>query len=77
MARYKALIPGGTGIVGGRLADHLAGLDDWEVVALTRKAPELPRQGVHYVHADLMDRPSCDKELAAVSGETQLFYFGR
>ena len=36
MARYKALIPGGTGIVGGRLADHLAGLEDWEVVALTR-----------------------------------------
>ncbi len=77
MARYKALIPGGTGIVGGRLADHLAGLEDWEVVALTRKAPELPRQGVHYVHADLMDRPSCDKALADVSGVTHLFYCGR
>lgn len=77
MARYKALIPGATGIVGGRLADQLAMQDDWEVVGLTRTPPKLPRQGVHYVHGDMMDRAGVEAALADMGGVTHVLYCGR
>ncbi len=38
----RALIIGATGIVGRNLADHLAGLGDWEVTGLSRGRTAMP-----------------------------------
>jgi hypothetical protein len=33
----SALVVGALGVIGGTLADHLAGLPDWDVVGLSRR----------------------------------------
>jgi uncharacterized protein YbjT (DUF2867 family) len=45
MTRYKAVIPGATGMVGRRLAEHLAATDDWEVIGLARRPPAPAAKG--------------------------------
>lgn len=71
----KALVTGGTGFLGKRLA--LALLDrDWDVTALGRqlaKGEELQRQGVRFVQADLRDRERVE---AACAGQDAVFHCG-
>ena len=39
--RKKALIAGATGVVGRNLLRHLLTLDDWEVIAVSRRKPDV------------------------------------
>ena len=43
MERKVALVAGATGVIGRGIVEHLAGLDDWEVVALSRTDAERTR----------------------------------
>lgn len=52
------LIAGATGLVGKAAMEHFASLDDWNVVAISRRVPELP-PGVAHVALDLTDRDAC------------------
>lgn len=77
MAKYKGLIAGATGAIGGPLAGHLAALPDWQVVGLSRKRPQRARAGVSFIHADMSDAAACASALAAHRDITHLFYCGR
>src|SRR6185312_5922190 len=45
--RRTALVVGATGVVGRNLLRHLAGLRDWEVIALSRRKPDVEGSYVH------------------------------
>lgn len=71
----KALVTGGTGFLGKRLAIALRN-DGWDVTALGRqpaKGEELRRLGVRFVQADLRDREST---AAACAGQDAVFHCG-
>jgi nucleoside-diphosphate-sugar epimerase len=77
MTRYKAVIPGATGMVGRRLAEHLAGTGDWEVIGLARRPPAEPRKGIRYLAVDLTDPAACRAKLATLEGVTHILYSAR
>ena len=53
MERKVALVAGATGVIGRGIVEHLCGLDDWDVVALSRNAPEGEGRARH-VPVDLL-----------------------
>lgn len=77
MTRRKALIAGGTGAIGGALADHLARAGGWQVQGLCRRPPANPQKAVDYLHADMTDADACRSLLRAHDDITHLFYCGR
>ncbi|WP_219413360.1 SDR family oxidoreductase [Pseudonocardia nigra] len=68
-----ALVVGARGVIGGTLAEHLAGLPDWEVVGLSRRGGP-PDGPVRHVAADLFDPASVRAALRAHPGVTHVFY---
>lgn len=71
----KALVTGGTGFLGKRLALALRD-KGWDVAAFGRqlnKGEELQRQGVRFVQADLRDRERVE---AACAGQDAVFHCG-
>ncbi|HVG50105.1 MAG TPA: SDR family oxidoreductase, partial [Xanthobacteraceae bacterium] len=50
----KALVVGALGVVGRANVEFLTGLSNWEVVALSRRAPDFDSRA-HFVSADLTD----------------------
>jgi len=77
MARFKAIIPGATGVVGKRLTEYLAARPEWEVIGVARRLPADAARGVHYIAADLTDADSSRGALASVSGITHVLYAAR
>jgi nucleoside-diphosphate-sugar epimerase len=69
----RILIAGATGLAGMATVRHFAALDDWEVLAVSRGIPPLPR-GVRHISVDLTDRQSCNKAFADVTGITHVAY---
>lgn len=59
-----ALIAGATGVAGRNLLKHLIGLQDWEVIAVSRRTPDLPGDYRH-IAVDLMDAADCAAKLGA------------
>jgi uncharacterized protein YbjT (DUF2867 family) len=51
--RKKALIAGATGVVGRNLLRHLVTLDDWDVIAVSRRKPDVDGRYEH-VAVDLL-----------------------
>jgi len=73
MAKQKALIAGATGVVGRNLLKHLLDRGDWEVVALSRRRPDIEGDYQH-IPADLMDAANCRIQLGGLSDVTHIFY---
>jgi nucleoside-diphosphate-sugar epimerase len=71
--RKHALVVGGLGVIGRNLVEHLDGLDDWEVTAVSRRAPEF-ETSARFVSTDLLDRSATEQELGGLAGVTHLFY---
>ena len=73
MANRKALIAGATGVVGRNLLRHLTQLRGWEVVALSRRAPDV---GGRYEHiaVDLMNPAECKAKLGHLGDVTHIFF---
>lgn len=68
-----ALVAGGLGVIGRALVEELAGRSDWEVVALSRRAPDFDTS-VRYLSVDLLDPVQCAERLAGFVDVTHLFY---
>jgi nucleoside-diphosphate-sugar epimerase len=66
-----ALVVGARGVIGGTLADHLAGLPDWRVVGLSRRGG--PAGPVRHLQADLFDPTQLRAALREVP-ITHVFY---
>ncbi|WP_416896610.1 MAG: SDR family oxidoreductase [Minwuia sp.] len=70
----KVLIAGASGIVGGAAVRHFGSLPDWEVVALSRRAPDYDHDAEH-LSLDLTDAGACEAAAAEHFGDvTHLVY---
>ena len=71
--RKKALIAGATGVVGRNLLRHLLTLDDWDVIAVSRRKPDAEGRYEH-VAVDLLDRVQTFEALKRPRGVTHVFF---
>lgn len=70
-----ALVAGATGVVGRYLLRHLLDEGGWNVVAVSRRIPDVTGDFLHVV-VDLLDPDACRAALAPLSGVTHVFYAG-
>jgi nucleoside-diphosphate-sugar epimerase len=76
MARYCALIPGASGVVGRGLARYLAAQSDWDIIGLARRPPmEKPEYPV--IPVDLADAALCRAQLGGLRNVTHVLYCAR
>jgi nucleoside-diphosphate-sugar epimerase len=73
MAKRTALIAGATGLVGRNLLRHLLAAGGWEIVALSRRRPDVPGSYRH-IAVDLMDAAQCAAALGAARDVTHVFF---
>src|SRR6516165_6171673 len=71
--RKKAVIAGATGVVGRNLLRHLLTLGDWDVIAVSRRKPDVDGQYEH-VAVDLLDRAQTFEALKRPRGVTHVFF---
>ena len=76
MARYCALIPGVTGVVGRGLARYLATQPEWEIIGLARRTPSIQPQ-YRVISIDIADGAACRSALRALRHITHIFYCAR
>ncbi|MDQ4061749.1 MAG: SDR family oxidoreductase [Pseudomonadota bacterium] len=71
--RKRALVAGATGVVGRNLLRHLLTSSDWDVVAVSRRKPDLDG---HFVHlpVDLLNRDETLARLGEPLGITHVFF---
>src|ERR1043165_6421215 len=73
MTRRKALIAGATGVVGRNLLRHLLRTGEWDIVALSRRTPDV--QGAYeHIALDLMDAAECKAKLGRLREVTHVFF---
>ena len=71
--KKKALVLGTTGVVGRNLLRHLIRQEDWDVVGVSRRKPDLENRFQH-ISVDLLDSEECQKKLSRLSDITHIFY---
>ncbi len=74
-ARYHALVAGASGVVGRRLAEHLAASSDWAVTGLARRAPA--NVAFNTIAVDLTNAADCLTKLGMLTNTTHIFYAAR
>jgi len=72
-AKKQALVTGATGVVGRYLLMHLLERGDWEVVAVSRRRPDIPGRYTH-IAADLTDATDCRAKLGGLKDLTHVFF---
>lgn len=73
MSRPVAVVAGASGVTGRHLTGHLAESGAWEVIALSRRPPDVAGRYSH-VAVDLADAPATHAALAGVRHATHLFH---
>src|ERR1700722_11993144 len=73
MAKWKVLVAGASGLVGFGAVRHFAKLPDWEVVAVSRRAPAHVFD-TRFVSVDLLDTDFCRNVFEQMSDVTHLVY---
>src|SRR3954471_24617662 len=73
MTKRKALIAGATGVVGRNLLRHLLATRAWEIVAVSRRKPDVEGAYEH-IAVDLMDAAECKAKLGRLSDVTHIFF---
>lgn len=68
-----ALVAGATGVVGRNLLRYLVPQDDWEIIALSRRTPDVAGE-YHHISVDLLDLDDCRAKLGAGFGVTHIFF---
>ena len=68
-----AVVVGALGVIGRYLVEKLAGLPDWQVVGLSRRAGE-SRARVRYIPVDLTNAEDAAAKLADLKDATHVFY---
>jgi nucleoside-diphosphate-sugar epimerase len=69
----KALVAGATGVVGRYLLQHLVRSGTWDVVAVSRRRPDIDGNYTH-VAADLSDAADSRSRLSRLADVTHVFY---
>ncbi len=73
MAENKAVIVGALGVIGRNLLKFLADDPDWELVGLSRRAPDFETDA-EFISVDLLDRADADAKLSHLTDITHIFY---
>jgi len=73
MDRRVCVVAGALGIVGRALVEHLESSGDWEVIGLSRRAPDF-WTSARFVSVDLRDPVDCRAKLAGLAGVTHVFF---
>src|SRR5882672_6621985 len=73
MTKRKALVTGATGVVGRYVLMHLLERRGWDIVALSRRKPEVAGDYVHLA-VDLTDAAETRARLASFRDITHVFY---
>jgi nucleoside-diphosphate-sugar epimerase len=68
-----ALVAGALGITGRNLVRHLDSLEEWDVVAISRRPLDFPTRA-KFLSVDLVDREACEGALRAVRGISHVFF---
>lgn len=71
--RRKALVAGATGVVGRNMLKHLLAQGDWDVVAVSRRAPDIAGDYEHLA-VDLLDPADCTAKLGRDLGISHVFF---
>ncbi len=75
MARNKVLIAGASGLVGFAALRLFSQREDWDVVAVSRRAPfGIDRYRARFISVDLLDRQQCAEVFGQMSDVTHLVY---
>jgi nucleoside-diphosphate-sugar epimerase len=69
----KAIVAGATGVTGGYLMQHLISSDEWEVIGISRRKPDLDGRYDH-VALDLLNASECRAKLASIDDVTHVFF---
>jgi nucleoside-diphosphate-sugar epimerase len=73
MSRKVALVAGATGIIGRGLVEHLSSGDGWEVIGLSRTAPDYESRA-RSIPVDLLDPEDCKAKLGGLGDVTHVFF---
>jgi len=73
MTKHTALVAGATGLVGSYLLTHLIEQGEWDIVAASRRKPDVPGRYRH-ISVDLLDRADCQSKLASLTGVSHIFF---
>ena len=73
MTKRTALVTGASGLVGGYLLKHLLEQGGWDIVAVSRRKPDVPGEYRH-ISVDLLDRGDCQRKLATLTDISHIFY---
>src|SRR5947209_3105510 len=71
--RKTVLIAGASGLVGFGAVRHFAGLDDWDVTAVSRRIPAAVGRA-RFLSVDLQDERRCREVFGPTSDVTHLIY---
>ena len=75
MSKPIVLIAGATGVVGHAALEHFGRDGGWEVIAVSRRAPEVPEGvAVRHLPLDLADAQACRAAVASMPRVTHLVY---
>ncbi len=72
-SRKTALVVGATGVVGRNLLRHLLAQEGWDVIAVSRRTPDVVGDYRH-ISADLLDIDDCRAKLGEDLGITHIFF---
>lgn len=73
MTKKVCIVAGALGIVGRALVEHLESNDEWEVIALSRRAPDFETRA-RFVQVDLFNIEDCRAKLGEFTRATHVFY---
>ncbi len=73
MAKNTVLVAGASGLVGYAAVRHFSSLPDWDVVAVSRRAPH-SQDGVRFVSVDLTDATRCTEVFSQMREVTHVVY---
>lgn len=75
MSQRTAVVVGGLGVIGRNLIEHLEATGRWNIVGLSRRAPDFPT-GARFISVDLLDRADAEAKLESIVDATHLFFCG-
>ncbi len=73
MAKKTALVLGALGVVGRATMTHLAARPEWEVIGLSRRAPDF-ETSARFLQVDLSDATACRDALGGLADVTHVFF---